>query len=127
MTDRFRLTPYKPKISEKNVIDTCIDYLNLRGYAVIRIPTGRYRTLDGKRVVTFGAPGMPDYCAIHSHWPGFFIEFKRPDGGVLSDIQKQKIHILIEAHRLAVTVCNSLDELVRWLGEHELRAKTRGP
>jgi len=122
----FRLTPWKPKIREKDVVEACIDYLNVRGYACVRVPTGRYRTLDGKRFVTFGAPGIPDYVAIHSRYPGFFIEFKRPEGGRLSEVQKRKLHELIEAHRLAATVCASVEDLVTWLAAHEARSG-RGP
>jgi len=123
MSQRFRLTPYQPKVLEKHVVEACTQFLNLRGYLTIRIPSGRYWTIDKKRMVSFPA-GLPDYCAIHGEHRSFFIEFKRERGGVVSDAQERK-HQQLEAFRLIVLVCSSLEDLAAWLPQHEGRA--RGP
>jgi hypothetical protein len=114
---RFRLTSYKPKIAESDVAKACVQILALRGWKVMRLPVGLFKTLDGRHT-SIGEPGIPDYVALHPDHPGFFLEVKRP-GGKLSKVQEIKIEQLQQGYRLAVAVIDSVDALASWLGRHE--------
>jgi hypothetical protein len=114
---QFRLTGYKPKLSENDVERACLQVLALRGWKVLRLPVGLFKTLDGRHQ-TIGELGIPDYVALHPNHPGFFLEVKRP-GGKLSKVQEIKIEQLQQGYRLAVAVVDSVDALAAWLGRHE--------
>lgn len=111
----FRLTP--PTIRESDVARACCAVLYYRGYFPVRIPTGLYETVDGRKVKV-GDVGIPDYVAIHERHPGFFLEVKRP-GGHLRPEQRSKIGQLRAGYRLAVAVVDSAQALVEWLDAHE--------
>ena len=123
MASRFRLTGYKPKISENDVEKACVQVLALRGWKVLRLPVGLFKTLDGRHV-SIGELGIPDFVALHPDYPGFFLEVKRP-GGKLSKVQEIKIEQLQQGYRLAVAVVDSPEALAEWLHKHELSAFIR--
>lgn len=120
---RFRLTSYKPKIAESHVAKACVQILALRGWKVLRLPVGLFKTMDGRHT-TIGELGIPDYVALHPDYPGFFLEVKRP-GGKLSKVQEIKIEQLVQGYRLAVAVIDSPEALAEWLKRHELSAFIR--
>jgi hypothetical protein len=104
---RFRLRP--PQLSENDVERQCLDLLRLRHYRPVRLQSGRFWTLDKKRIITIGEPGIPDYVI-----PLFFVEVKRP-GGELSPEQTTKIHELEHIYDVSVAVVDSLEEMLDWL------------
>ena len=55
MNPRFRLTSERIELSEDDVEAQCLQVLRLRGYRVERLHAGRFRSMDGRRVIT-GAP-----------------------------------------------------------------------
>ena len=114
---RFRLTAYKPKIAESHVAKACVQVLALRGWKVMRLPVGLFKTLDGRHQ-SIGEPGIPDYVALHPNYIGFFLEVKRP-GGKLSKVQEIKIEQLRQGYGLAVAVVDSVEALAEWLRRHE--------
>ena len=122
MASRFRLTGYKPKLSENDVEKACVQVLALRGWKVLRLPVGLFKTLDGRHQ-SIGEPGIPDYVALHSRFPGFFLEVKRP-GGKLSKVQEIKIEQLQQGYRVAVAVVDSVEALAEWLKRHEVSSFT---
>lgn len=115
MASKFRLTSPKVKLVENHVETAVIDVLRYRHHLPLRQHVGRFRTLDGKRVITAGELGLPDYAI-----PAFFVEVKRP-GGELSDEQKWKIFELEKCWDLETAVVESADELVEWLKNREAR------
>lgn len=117
----FRLKPQKLKVSENDVESACIDVLRFRGYWVIRQHSGLFKTPDGKRWIRIGEAGIPDYAAIHTRYPGFLLEVKRP-GQDLDPAQKEKVAELRLGYRLAVAVVDSAALLVVWLNAHEKKA-----
>ena len=126
---RFRLrSPKPPKPLEKHVVKACVEYLRIRGYWCQKQPVGTFRTLDGSRIVAFGVAGLPDYGTMHSFYPGFMIEFKRP-GGELDPLQYTAFDNIRDGYRLAVVKIDSLEALIPWLDEHErkCRDRMRGP
>ena len=120
---RFRLRSPKPKVLEKHVVDACVDYLRVRGYWCVRQHVGLFKTPDG-RWIRMGIPGLPDYAAIHARYPGFMVEFKRP-GAELDPLQYTAFDNIRDGYRLAAVKIDSLEALIRWLNEHERKA--RGP
>ena len=117
----FRLTPQKIKLSENDVESGCIDVLHLRGYWVNRQHSALLKTPDGKRWIRVGEPGLPDYAVMHTLYPGFLLEVKRP-GKDLDPQQVQKVAELRLGYRLAVAVVDSAALLVSWLNAHEKKA-----
>ena len=118
---RFKLTSGKIELSEKDVIQQCLDLLRCRGYWPQRNPVGRMRSLDGKRIMEFGPPGIPDYTAIHGEHPAFFIEFKRP-GRKLRPAQRLRFAEIQQAYGLAAVRIDSLEGLVEYLDSHERKS-----
>lgn len=110
---RFRLTPPKIRLTENHVERQCLDLLGLRGFKVIRLNSGKFKTKDN-RWITIGEPGIPDYVI-----PAWFMEVKRP-GGILSDDQSKKIWELEKIWGLQTIVTDNVVELIEWL---DLRAK----
>lgn len=116
----FRLTPPKvPKLRENQVAKACLDMLAFRGYYVVRLQSGLFRTKDD-RFIQIGKKGLPDYIALHRHYPGFFMETKRP-GGALSEEQVKLTWTIANAYRIAVVTIDSVEALRVWLDEHEGR------
>ena len=117
MASRFRLTPYNPKILESHVAKSCRTVLELRGWKVLRLPVGLFKTLDDRHH-SVGEVGLPDYVALHGDFRPFFVEVKRP-GGKLSRIQEIWIANILQNYRLAVAVVDSPEALARWLDNHQ--------
>ena len=119
----YRLTPFRPKITEKHVKDACVTLLKLRGYFPLRVHSGRARTLDGKRVMDLssGMSGLPDFACMTGKGISFMLELKRP-GGCLSNQQLITISHLTQGYGLAVAVVSSVEELARFLNIHEGKA-----
>lgn len=120
MPERFGLTSPLPKLSEKDVIAQCSDYLQCRGYWLKRNAVGKYRHAVSGNYAEFGPPGIPDYLAIHERYPAFFIEFKRP-GKKLRPTQVTEFFKLQVGYRLAAVMVDSLDQLQDFLRGHEMR------
>jgi hypothetical protein len=99
------------------VVDACVDLLGWRGYYVIRLQSGLFKTLDG-RFQTVGKRGLPDFAAIHERYPGFLMETKRP-GAKPSEDQIKRIEEIRIGFRVAVAVIDSPEALIDWLAEHE--------
>ena len=108
---RFRLTPPRVKISEKDVKRACLDILRYRGYLPIPLQSGLFKTPDG-RFVRIGEPGLPDVVVAR-----FFVELKRP-GGELSSEQRAKIREF-QCYGVPTAVPDSPEALVRWLEEYK--------
>lgn len=117
MAKRFRLTP--PTISENDVEFGVKQVLQYRGYYVVRLQSGTFKTVDD-RWQKVGDPGLPDYVAVHPKWPAVFVEVKRP-GGKLRETQLQKIWEMQMGYHVAVAVVDSPQALSQFLDEHEQR------
>jgi hypothetical protein len=117
--DRFRLKS-PPGPSENDVERGCIALMQLRGYWVIRVQSGLFKTPDN-RWIRIGEKGIPDYAAVHERWPGFLLEIKRTGGG-LSPEQIQKIQELEMGYRLSVGVVDSTTAMSSFLDTHERKA-----
>lgn len=121
MSKSFRLTPPKPpKLREDDVEEACKELLAYRGYYVVRIPTGLYRTPDGRRWVRVGTKGIADYVAIHGTYPAILIETKAT-GKELSPEQERLSDLLRLGFRLAVAKVDNVEDLVRILDQHEAK------
>ena len=116
---QFRLK--RPELREADVVAACLDLLRVRGYYPVRIPTGLFRTADG-RWVQVGEKGIPDYVAVHGQHPAFFLELKRP-GGKPKPHQERQIFELRLGYRLNVAVVDSAAGLRAWLDAHEGKAQ----
>jgi len=119
---RFRLTSPRVKLVENDVERACVDLLRLRGYYVVRLQSGLFRTPDG-RWIRIGEPGLPDYAALKRD---FFLEIKAA-GRKLSAAQIEKVFELEAAHRIAVATIDSVERLAAWLDDHERKAGTASP
>jgi hypothetical protein len=115
----FRLTPSKPpRLSENDVEKACIDVLRYRGYYVVRLHAGRFKSADGLRWIKGVDKGTPDYATVHQRHPGFLLEVKRP-GEKPSPEQEQKHLELRVGFHLAIGVVDSVEALLAWLDQHE--------
>ena len=114
---RFRLTSPKVKLAENDVERACVDLLRLRGYYVVRLQSGLFRTPDG-RWIRIGEPGLPDYACLKND---FFLEVKRP-GAKLSEVQVNIIFELEAAHKIAVATVDSVERLIAWLDRQKEKA-----
>ena len=117
MAKRFKLTSPKVRISENDVERAVVDLLRYRGYYVVRLQVGTFKT-KADRWLHIGEPGLPDYCALHPVHPGFFVEVKRP-GASASEVQRRKHAELRLCYRLGVAVIDNPQALAAWLAEHE--------
>jgi hypothetical protein len=120
----FGLTPYKPKITENDVEKACLTVLRTRNYWVVRIHTGTFKSVDGKRFIKGAEKGTPDYQTAHSLYPGFLLEVKRP-GEAPSPEQALKILEIRRGYHVAVAVVDSAEALNQWLNHHEKEARER--
>jgi hypothetical protein len=124
--NRFRLTPPKaPKLREDDVEKACLDLLAWRGWYVIRLQVGRFRTLDGLRVMTVGKKGLPDYVAVHERYPAFFMETKAP-GEDLSADQIKTTWAITTAYKITVVKIDRVEDLIPWLDAYEGKRKNEG-
>lgn len=130
MSDRFRLTPPKVVLSEREVIEACTPVLRQRGYWLKRNHVGRFMTpsRDGgyppSEWVTMGPPGIMDYIAVHEFWPAFFVEFKRK-GKQLRDTQQTEFETIQFGFRLNAVMIDSIQDLSDFLSGHESRAREK--
>jgi hypothetical protein len=116
--DPFRLTP--PVQSEDDVEKACLDILRLHYKLLpIRLHSGKFRSMDGKRVITAGIPGLtgiPDYVI-----PWFFMETKATRGS-LSIAQRAMHKYLLDGWGRETIVANSREALEAgvddWLERH---------
>ena len=114
MSRGFRLTSPKVKLVENDVERACIDLLRARGYYVVRLQSGLFKTPDG-RWIRVGEPGLPDYaCLKHD----FFMECKRPNAKP-SPAQIEKVFQLEAAYKIKVATVDRVEHLARWLDEYE--------
>ena len=120
----FKLTAPKLHVTEKHVAGACLELLQYRGYFPVRLQSGYWKSLDGKRVRRMGFPGLPDYVAAHETYPAVFLETKAPKGK-LSGAQEQTIWGMRSAFRLAVVAVSDVGALDAWLDEHEAAARKR--
>lgn len=116
---RFRLTAPRVKLVENDVEKACIDLLRLRGYYVVRLQSGLFKTADG-RWVRVGEPGLPDYVVIKRD---FFLEVKAPKKAP-SAAQVQKAFELEKGYGITVATIDSVERLASWLDACE---KEKGP
>lgn len=58
---------------------------------VLRLQVGKYRSLDGKRIVSIGQKGTADLLFIGNGGKATFIEVKLPHG-IVSEEQKDFLH-----------------------------------
>jgi hypothetical protein len=116
--NRFRLTSPKVKLVENDVERACVDLLRLRGYYVVRLQSGLFRTPDG-RWIRIGEPGLPDYACIKND---FLMEVKRP-GAKPNASQVSKIFELEAVRKIAVATVDSPEHLIRWLDEREKKER----
>ena len=124
----FDLTsPPKIKLSEKDVVKQCLDYVRARGYYPVRLQVGRF-ILPDKEVVegltrlgipfrwdTVGEKGLPDYVCVKRD---FFLEVKAP-GKKPSTDQIKKAFELEAAHRIQVATIDKFERLPPWLDAFE--------
>jgi hypothetical protein len=121
--NRFRLTaPKAPKLREDDVERACLDLLAYRGYYVIRLHSGLFRTADA-RWIQVGKRGLPDYVAVHHRHRGFLLETKRPGGG-LSPAQEKTIWEIQSGYRIPVARIDRIEQLSPWLDAHEEAGKS---
>ena len=92
--------------------------LGYRGYWVIRVHTGTFKSADGKRWITGAKKGTPDYVAVHERFPGFLLEVKRP-GAEPSPEQIKKHREIRIGFRLAILTVDSVEKLLAQLAQHE--------
>src|SRR5579862_1584869 len=111
----FRLKSPRLQLSENDVEEQCLAVLGLRGYKVIRLHVGRFKTADG-RWLTIGEVGLPDYIAVHRKYPAFFLEVKRP-GKEASPEQVRK-HRELQLQGFDVSTLSDIRGLKDWLEQH---------
>src|SRR5262245_20276373 len=109
----FRLRSPKLRITENHVEHACLGLLGCRGYRMLRLQSGLFRTADG-RWIRCGERGMPDDAALHPERPGSLREIKRP-GARLSAEQQKKIREIELGYGLEVAVVDSVESLTGWL------------
>lgn len=115
----FRLTPAKlPRLSEREVIRACLDLLALRGYFVVRVHSGTFKSVDDRRWIKGAPKGTPDYACLHARRPGFLLEFKRP-GAKPSPEQDTKHFEIRIGYQLAIGTVDSVEGMLAWLEQHE--------
>ena len=109
----FKLKPDTVHTSENDVEADCLAALRRRGYYVIRLHSGKYKTLDG-RFVILGEPGIPDYAVLHPNRTPFFMEVKSPKGQLSGD-QSRKIWEIETFFRIPTLVVSDVNHLVQLL------------
>jgi hypothetical protein len=73
--------PVKPmRLKESSVMAYVRELAAYSGYRVHRLQCGRWRSLDGKRVVTMEIAGMPDLLMVHPRRDPIYVETKALTG-----------------------------------------------
>jgi hypothetical protein len=103
------------KAKESTVINAVSQYLALKKIPHWRINSGAYKTERGG-FVRYGAKGMADFYAIGPAGVSVWIECKRPEGGRLSEAQKEFLDC-INRHGGIGIVVNSVESLEIQLNE----------
>jgi len=101
------------EISEKEIVNSCIRYLVLNGYQVIRNNTGAFavKGQNGKRrFIRFGFPGSADIIACSPSGRFVAVECKTRNGR-LSDKQRDFLERIRSNGGIAI-VARSLDDLI---------------
>lgn len=112
-----------PAIHENHVEDAVLKFLRLRGWLVKRQHVVRFQSRSGNWI-TIGERGDPDYIALHSRWPAFALETKRP--GRRADPHQLAKHDEYQfIWKIPVVVVDSLEALRTFLAEHERVALTQ--
>jgi len=102
------------KHSEAEVTKQVTDYMEARGWRLIRMNRGFFQRPDGS-ALSFGEPGMPDYLALHYRpAANVWIEMKRPAGA------KPRCICLSKKPRQRCTACDQ----ARWQLEERARGGT---
>lgn len=114
---QFRLKADQLRLTETAVAKACKDLLGIRGYKVVRLQSGLFKTPDG-RWIRVGEPGMTDYFAAHKTHRPFFMEVKRPDGTTKPN-QDKWIWELETFFGVTAVVIDSSKALGQWLAAHE--------
>jgi len=109
---RFRLK--SPVLREDDVERACLDYLRIRGYFVLRIHTGTFRSPDGRYWIKGAPKGTADYIAVHKKYRGFLLETKGPRGE-LREVQLQRAAEISTGYGIPTVKVSSARELVEWL------------
>ena len=114
----FTLAPERALQPSENCVEAAVlTYLRLRGWLVKRQHVIRVKSASGNWI-TIGERGDPDYLALHSRWPAFAIETKRP-GARAAAHQVAKHDEFRLVWRIPVVVADSLEMLKAFLAEHE--------
>lgn len=119
MSRAFRLKHWKPKLVENDVEEQCLDLLRHMQYRPERLHTGRFKSLDDRRMITGHAKGTPDYIVAHPTFPAFYLEVKRP-GAKPSPEQEQK-HVELRLCGFKVAIVDSIEAVQAWLDQHHQR------
>jgi hypothetical protein len=117
---RFRLAP-PPGPTEKQVTEGCKAVMQRRGYRPLRLNSGLFWTVDGRRQPV-GECGIPDLAGMHELYPGILVELKRP-GGKTSPEQEAWMEETRIGYRLAMVVIDDAMALEEWLDAHEERTR----
>jgi len=116
MSGGWKLTGQKVKVAEKDVVKAVKQLLGWHHYLPIRIHCGGCTMPDGTWT-TLAPEGTPDFVVLDPIRPAFFWEAKAPRGR-LSPAQIRRQEELRIAQFQVVTV-HSVEEMERWLEEHE--------
>lgn len=114
----YRLTPPRFKVSENDVEAAILPVLARRGWRADRLHVGKYRSLDGRRVVTLHPQGTPDYVCSHSLHPSFYLETKKPKAELRQAQEFKKLEIEQGWH-IPVIMADSVEALALFLDRHE--------
>ena len=115
MAHYFKLRPpLAPQLSENDIERQCVDVLRWRHWRVHRLHVGRFRSLDGNRMVTMGEPGEPDYVCIHAEHPAFYLETKRTKGK-LTLVQEARHAEIERTYRIPTITVDRVEDLIAYL------------
>lgn len=101
-------------IKEKNVLNSCIQYLTLKGYVVIRNNTGAFvsQNQNGKkRFIRFGQAGSSDIIACSKDGKFVAVECKS-DTGRVTPYQSDFLRRVKSNNGIAVIV-RTIDDLIK--------------
>lgn len=132
------LTPDQlPPLKESHVIKQHKDFLEHRGWYLIRIHVGTFVPLrcfmalanaikkgnpalikkavaDAQRsIITIGKEGQSDYLAVHPQYGALWVEFKRP-GGKIRPKQLTFYDEITRAYRFLAVITDNIDEFMAW-------------
>lgn len=117
----FRLKADRIRLSENDVEKSCLDICRYRRYRPFRLQSGLFKTADN-RWITIGEKGISDYIVAHEVYPAFLMEVKRP-GLVASDDQTKFANLLWVGYRIPTAIIACVEDLVKFLKEHEMERK----